>query len=150
MTARFVETEHQRRMAIRFIEQQALPFALTIERASHRSTHQNRLQRQWMNDIAAQIEGHDAEYWRGFCKLHFAVPIMRQDSEGFRETYDEVIRPLPYEQKIKLMCVPLDLPVTRLMNTKQMTAYLDAVQAHFAEQGVVLTDPEALKWGAAA
>ena len=150
MTTRFIETEYDRQMAIRFIERQKLPLSLDIQHERHRTTQQNRLQRQWMNDIAGQTQGHHAEYWRGYCKLHFGVPIMRAESEDFAAIYDEVIRPLEYEHKIKLMCVPIDLPVTRDMNSRQMTAYLNDVQQHFAEQGIVLTDPEAMKWGAAA
>ena len=147
MTTRWVETEYDRKMLLRFIEKHKLPLSVDIQAERHRTTRQNRLQRQWMNDIAAQTQGHDAEYWRGYCKLHFGVPIMRADSEAFQQIYDEVIRPLPYEHKLRIMTVPIDLPVTRDMNSKQRTAYLDAVQKHFAEQGIVLTDPEAMKWG---
>jgi hypothetical protein len=150
MPIRYVETEYDRTMLIRYVEQHPLPLSVDIQKERHRTTRQNRLQRQWMNDIAGQTQGHDAEYWRGYCKLHFGVPIMRAVSEAFQAIYDEVIRPLPYEHKLKIMCVPIDLAVTRDMNSKQMTAYLDAVQQHFAEQGIVLTDPEAMRWGAAA
>lgn len=68
------------------------------------------------------------------------MPIARH----FRPEYDALVRPLPYEHKIKLMMVPFDFGVTPLMTVKQQTRYLDAVQRHFSEQGVVLTDPEDL------
>lgn len=150
MSIRWVETEADRKMLVRFIEQHKLPVSVDIQAERHRTTQQNRLNRQWMNDIDSQKDDHDAEYWRGYCKLHFGVPIRCADSGEFKAVYDEIIRPLPYEQKIKIMCVPIDLPVTRDMGTKQMKAYLDAVQKHFAEQGIVLTDPEAMKFGAMA
>jgi hypothetical protein len=51
------------------------------------------------------------------------------------------VRPLPYTQKLALMMEPLDFPITRLMTTKQATAYLDGVHRHFSEKGIVLTDP---------
>lgn len=146
MSTRWVETEYDRKMLVRFIEKHALPLSVDIQAERHRTTRQNRLQRQWMNDIASQTQGHDAEYWRGYCKLHFGVAIRKNADEVFAKIYDEAIRPLPYEQKLAIMCVPIDLPVTRDMNSKQMTAYLDQVQQHFAEQGIVLTDPEALRW----
>ena len=46
------------------------------------------------------------------------------------------------QAKIKLMMAPLDLPVTRLMNTKQSTQYLDDIYQHFTSEGVALTQPE--------
>lgn len=144
MTTRSVETERDRDMLLRYIGAHKLPFTAHIEAGASRSSRQNRLQRQWMNDIAAQRADYDAEGWRAYCKLHFGVAIRKDGDEAFAELYDRVIRPLQYEQKIELMRVPIDLPVTRDMNTKQMSAYLDAIQKHFAEQGVVLTDPELL------
>lgn len=144
MTERVLETERDRQMLIAYISQQALPLTVSVEKGRKRSTEQNRLQRQWVNEIAEQLPDRSAEEWRGYCKLHFGVPIMRNASAGFCETYDEVIRPLPYEQKIKLMMAPLDMPVTRLMTAKQKTQYLDDIVRHFTEQGVVLTDPDEL------
>jgi hypothetical protein len=150
MATRVLETDQDRTMLVRYIEQQALPLTVEVTKGKHRSTSQNRLQRQWMIDIASQLPEQTAEEWRGFCKLHFGVPILRSENEAFCAVYDEVIRPLPYEAKIKTMMVPIDLPVTSKMTTKQKTAYLDQIHKHFAELGVVLTDPEALQWGKAA
>lgn len=141
MTRRIVETEYERRQAIRFIEGHKLPMTIGIEAIGKRSARQNRLNRQWMLDIAGQMEGWSAEYTRGYCKLHFGIPILRADDEEFCREYDALVRPLPYEHKIKLMMVPFDFGVTRRMTTKQQTAYLDAVHRHFSEQGVALTDP---------
>lgn len=141
MTRRIVETEYERRQAIRFIEGHKLPMTIGIEAMGKRSARQNRLNRQWMLDIAGQMEGWSAEYTRGYCKLHFGIPILRADDEEFCREYDALVRPLPYEHKLKLMMVPFDFGVTRRMTTKQQTAYLDAVHRHFSEQGVALTDP---------
>lgn len=141
MTRRIVETEYERRQAIRFIEGHKLPMTIGIEAIGKRSARQNRLNRLWMLDIAGQIEGWSAEYTRGYCKLHFGIPILRADDEEFCREYDALVRPLPYEHKLKLMMVPFDFGVTRRMTTKQQTAYLDAVHRHFSEQGVALTDP---------
>lgn len=141
MSRRIVETEYERRQAIRFIEGHKLPMTIGIEAIGKRSARQNRLNRQWMLDIAGQMEGWSAEYTRGYCKLHFGIPILRSDDEEFCREYDALVRPLPYEHKLKLMMVPFDFGVTRRMTTKQQTAYLDAVHRHFSEQGVALTDP---------
>jgi len=95
----------------------------------------------WMGEIAAQLGDQTAEEVRGYCKLTIGVPILRAVHEGFRERYDAIVRPLPYEQKLALMMEPLDFPVTRLFTTKQATAYLDGVHRHFSEKGIALTDP---------
>lgn len=141
MSQRFVETEYDRKALLRHIELHALPMTVSVAKGSKRSTKQNRLSRQWMLDIAGQMEGWSAEYTRGYCKLHFGIPILRADDEEFCREYDALVRPLPYEHKLKLMMVPFDFGVTRRMTTKQQTAYLDAVHRHFSEQGVALTDP---------
>jgi hypothetical protein len=150
MAARVVETEQDRTLLVKFIENHKLPMTVEVTAGKHRTTEQNRLQRQWMIDIASQLPENSAEEWRGICKLHFGVPILRAENEAFCAVYDEVIRPLPYETKVKTMMVPIDLPVTSKMTAKQKTAYLDQIHKHFSELGVVLTDPDALKYARAA
>ena len=147
MSTRVIETDTDKAMLVRFLDQQNLPITVEITKGKHRSTQQNRLQRAWMNDLAAQLSELSAEEWRGYAKLHWGVPILRAESEAFAKVYDEVIRPLPYEQKMRVMMVPIDLPVTSKMTTKQKTLYLDSIQKFAAERGAELTDPEALKWG---
>lgn len=142
MSQRIVETEQAREMLVRFIMNHPLPFTAQITAGKHRTDRQNRLQRTWVKELAEQLPQHSAEEWRGVCKLTFGVPILRHENETFCDAYDRVVKPLPYEQKLAFMMEPLDFPITRLMNTKQKTAYLDAIHNHFSEQGVVLTEPE--------
>lgn len=144
MASRLIHTEYERKMLIKRIETQKLPFTVEITTGRHRTVAQNKLQRRWMQEAAEQM-GESAEYWRGYAKLTIGVPILRAENEEFRARYDAVVRPLPYEQKLAIMMEPLDLPVTRLMTTAQKTAYLDQVFKHFSEQGVVLTIPEDLR-----
>ncbi len=141
MTTRFLETDHDRRMLIRFIEGQPLPLTVSVGKGGKRSLAQNKLQRLWINEISQQLGDMTPEEVRGYCKLTLGVPILRAENDDFREKYDADIRPLPYELKLKLMMEPFDFAVTRLMNKKQKTAYLDGVHRHFSEKGIVLTDP---------
>ena len=141
MTTRFLETDHDRRMLIRFLETQPLPLTVSLSKGGVRTLKQNKLQRLWVGEIADQLGDQTPEDIRGYCKLTIGVPILRAENESFRERYDAVVKPLPYEQKIALMMEPLDFPVTRLMTTKQHTAYLDGVHRHFSERGIMLTDP---------
>lgn len=141
MTTRFLETEQDRRMLLRFIEGQPLPLTVTLSKGGRRTLKQNKLQRLWLNEISEQLGDQTPEEVRGYCKLTIGVPILRAEHDGFRERYDAIVEPLPYEQKIALMMEPLDFPVTRLMSTKQATSYLDGVHRHFSSRGIVLTDP---------
>jgi hypothetical protein len=141
MATRFLESEGDRRMLIRFLEAQSLPLTVTMSKGGKRSLKQNALNRKWMGEIAGQLGDQTDEEVRGYCKLTLGVPILRAKNEEFRERYDAIVRPLPYEQKLALMMEPFDFAVTRKMNTKQFTAYLDGVHRHFSEKGIVLTDP---------
>lgn len=141
MTAYAIRTEHDRQQALKNAGTRDLPFTLSINKGAPRSIEQNRLQRLWM--LEAEEQGDmTAEDYRGFCKLHFGVPILRAENEEFKKIYDEVIRPLDYEKKLAVMRVPIDLPVTSQMTTKQKTKYLDIVYNHFLELGFLLTEPK--------
>jgi hypothetical protein len=148
MATRFLETDHDRRMLLKFIEQQPLPLTVSVTKGGKRTLKQNKLQRLWLNEISEQLGDRTPEEVRGYCKLTLGVPILRAENEAFCERYDAIVKPLPYEQKLALMMEPLDFPVTRLFTTKQATAYLDGVHRHFSEKGIVLTDPGDLLAGA--
>jgi hypothetical protein len=53
-----------------------------------------------------------------------------------------------YEEKLSLMMLPIDYPVTRLMLVKTKKKYLDKVYEHFTGVGFTLTDPK--RFGVAA
>lgn len=136
MTSRVITNATDRAALVRFIETRPMPFTAEIVPGKRRSTEQNRLQRRIMNQIAEQTSQTPEEV-RGYCKLVIGVPILRAENELFALRYDETIKGLPYEFKLRLMMEPLDLPITRLMTTEQKTRYLDGVMRHFGEQGVV-------------
>lgn len=115
------------------------PQTLRWNPGADRSLDQNALQFKWAQEASEQRGDMTTEEVRCEWKLHYAVPIMRAENEDFREIYDEAIRPLSYEKKLKLMRT---YPVTSEMTVKQMTQYLDTVQRECAEQGIRLTDPE--------
>lgn len=141
MTTRHIETEHDRNLLLRFIEKQPLPFTSSVTKGGKRTAQQNRLAWLWYGEIAHQLEHQTAEEVRGECKLRFGVPILRAENDDFAEKYDQHVKGLPYETKVALMMEPLDFPITRLMTTRQQTAYLDAIHRHYSGEGIVLTDP---------
>lgn len=138
---RIIETEYDRKQFIRFLEGRKLPLTVSMMDGKHRTNDQNRLQRLWVNEIAEQLGDRTPEEVRGYCKLAFGVPLLRAENEVFRISYDKIVKPLAYEQKLALMMEPFDFGVTRIMTTRQKTAYLDGIYRHFTEQGVVLTNP---------
>lgn len=117
------------------------PITITVTSGASRSLEQNKLQRLWCMEAAEQLGDRTAEEIRGFCKLHYGVPIMREGHDDFRETYDRLIKPLPYETKLAYMMEPLDFPITRLMTVGEKSQYLDAMHKGLSELGVKLTEP---------
>lgn len=121
------------------------PMTVTVTQGASRRPAQNRLAQRWFTDVSRQLGDQTHEEVRAFCKLHFGVPILRAENEAFCQSYDRTMKHLPYEEKLAAVQA-FDLPVTRLMTVKQMTAFMDAMQRHWIGVGVRLTDPEALKY----
>ncbi len=138
MAHRIIQTEAEREEFQRLLQGLQLPFTVEWQQGRDRSLEQNRLQFLWAREAAEQLGDRTAEEQRDEWKLRFGVPIMREASEQFRETYDGLIKPLPYAYKLKAMHL---IEVTSLMNVRQMVAYLDCIERECAEQGLRLTDP---------
>ena len=138
------EPEHITALANMLIGRK-LPLTVTWTQGAPRSSAQNRLAQRWFSDIAGQLGDRTHDEVRAECKLAIGVPILRAENEAFRVTYDRVLKPLGYEEKLDAIAT-FDLPITRLMTVKQMTAFMDQMQRHWTGQGVVLTDPDALKY----
>lgn len=141
MSSIAVRTEHDRKQAIRLIENSELPFTLTKIKGAPRSIEQNKLQRLWMRELEEQGD-MTAEEYRAYCKAYFGVPILLAENDAFAEQYTAIVKPLPYEQKLEIMKQPIDLPVTRLMNVKQKKRYLDEIYTYWTGKGFRLTDPD--------
>ena len=118
------------------------PQTLQWSPGADRSLEQNKTQFLWAREAAEQRGDMTIEEVRCEWKLIFGVPILRAENDDFRAVYDEAIKPLSYERKLKAMRF---IPVTSEMTVKQMTAYLDTIQRECAEQGIRLTDPETRK-----
>jgi hypothetical protein len=103
-----------------------------------RSLDQNKLSHAWYKEIE-EFQHEEAGWGHRYCKLQIGIPILRTDVKKFRDVYDRCIKPLPYESKLEIMDM---YDVTRVMTTKQMTQYLEAVQRHWSAQGLVLESNE--------
>lgn len=127
------------------LRERNLPLTVTWTQGAPRSTAQNRLAQRWFSDISVQLGDRTHEEARAECKLNFGVPILRAENEAFKTSYDRTFGGLDYEQKIEAIKA-FDLPVTRIMLVKQMTAFMEEMQRHWEPRGVRLTDPESLKY----
>lgn len=136
MTIRAIKNADDLALLKVYLDQRKRPFTVDVTDGRDRSAEQNRLSQKWYAEIAEQT-GEDREDVRARCKLEIGVPIMREASEKFRATYDRIVRPLDYADKLDLIR-DTDMPVTRLMNVGDMTRYMDAVFQRHAEFGIAL------------
>ena len=125
-----VNTEDARRDAIHDIASREMPFTIYIEAGLKRSNNQERTHRMWMKELAAQGD-MEAEEYRGFNKLWFGVRLMKYQSERWAETYDRIVKPLDYQQKLQLMMEPISYPLTSRMKVKTFTQYLNDVYQYW-------------------
>lgn len=139
MTSRVIRNQRDLEALLALLRGRKLPFTIDITDGRDRTKEQNRLAQKWFAEISEQT-GEDREDVRARCKLEIGVPIMREASEKFKETYDRLVRPLPYHDKLELIR-DTDMPVTRLMGVKDMTRFMDLVFRRHSEFGVVLTVP---------
>lgn len=140
MVTRSVKNADELALLKIYLDGRKRPFTVDITEGRDRSSEQNRLAFKWYVEISDQT-GEDREDVRARCKLEIGVPILRAENERFRATYDRVLRPFPYADKLAFVR-DADLPVTRLMNVSQMSEYLDKVFRKHAEIGIYLTIPE--------
>jgi hypothetical protein len=139
MTTRAVKNTEDLAFLKIYLDQRKRPFTVDVTDGRDRSAEQNRLAFKWYKEISEQA-GEAVEDVRARCKLEIGVPIMREASDKFRATYDRLIRPLDYDDKLALIR-DTDMPVTRLMSVADMSRYMDEVFRRHAEFGIVLTIP---------
>lgn len=89
-----------------------------------RTLSQNSLIYSLYGRISREGGQESADEVRARCKLTIGVPILRSEDAEYCDTYDAVIKPLTYEQKIKAMAY---WPCTQLMNTDQLSRYHDEI-----------------------
>lgn len=136
-----IRTEADRKRAIKIIEGLQIPCTVTTTKGEPRSLKQNCLQQMWNLELSTQGDMTQEEY-RAYNKAYFGIPILLAEHEGFREQYEAIVKPLPYEQKLEIMKEPIDFPVTRLMTVKQHKEFLDRIYVYWTGKGYKLTDPD--------
>lgn len=113
---------------------------ISLKTGKDRTVDFNALSHVWYEQLSRELRDDDALGWKCYCKLNFAVPIMRTEDAEFRAFYDASIKQsLSYEQKLAAMKY---LPVSSLMTNPQFKKYCEAMQAHFIKHGVQLEFPK--------
>lgn len=136
---RLIEDERSRKMLLKFIENQKLPFVCKVTSGRIRSVEQNRLQHLWMAEIAHQLGDRTPEDVRAEFKLLFGVPIRCRDDRAYERDFQKLTDKMSYDQQVLMM---RHYAVTRDMTSKQKAEYLDTINRHAAEMGWALTQPD--------
>ena len=101
---------------------------LSLTHGKKRSLDQNAISHAWYQQVANELREDTPLMVKSFCKLHMGIPILRAESDDFREKYDRAVKPMSYPDKLTLMEW---FPVTSLMTTPQISEYLENVQGHY-------------------
>lgn len=145
MPTKIIRTPENVEALADMLRNRKMPMTVQWAQGAPLSNAQRRLSFRWYQDAAAQLGDQTAAETRAECKAVFAAPILCQHSEAFRASWTTLRHRLTHEEILRFV-EQTELPMTSLMNVKQMTDYLDAVHRHYSQQGVRLTDPEALKY----
>ena len=127
-----VKNEESLNFLIDALKEQKRPFVVELLPA-HRTIPQNRLFYLMYDIIAKQLYGGDSDLARNECKLTIGVPILRRDSEKFHETYDRLIKPASYEDKLAMMEY---ISVSSLFDKAQGTEYIKNMFDTYSQKGV--------------
>lgn len=138
MAHRIIQNQADMDAFVEFLPSLTLPFTVEWVQGRDRSGEQNRLMWKWASEAGQQMGETPDEVQRRW-KLHHGVPILREDSEEFRQFYDRALKGLPYTLKLEAMRF---VPVTSEMKVRQMVKFMDAIWKECGEQRIALTDPD--------
>ena len=112
------------------------PYTVTVSEGEEpRRARQNRFAFEVYKQVAKLKGDLTPSEARAISKLHVGIPLLREESETFREKYDRIVRQNDYETKLELMVEPIELPVTSLMTVKQMSEYITRLLAYWDPNG---------------
>ena len=134
-----IRTEEARVTLIANISNRELPIRARVsDKLESRSDRQNRWQGMTMSQLGRDGDMSPGEY-RAYCKFHIGAPILCRDSMEYKKRFDKFFDNLIYADQLDLA---VDFHVTRVMNVKQMTEYMEEIYRHFSAQGFFLKHPD--------
>lgn len=104
-----------------------------------RSTQQNRLIYKLYQRIGKTLYGGDELHARRECKLKIGCGILYRERKDFAKTFDDVIRPLPHEIRLKAMDL---MEVSSIMTVKMGTEYIKSIMQQYSDKGCYFLDLE--------
>ena len=122
-------------------------FTVTINTGKKRTLSQNSLSHEWYGIVSSETKEYTPGEVKRLCKYHVGIPILRaipidertEEVQKICEFCETTLDHVPYETKIEMMEY---LPVTSLMNTKQLSEYLIGVQFNYARREIILYFPD--------
>ena len=148
MVTRVIRTPSEIEGLARLLGSRQLPVTVHITVGEDRTGKQNALAFKWYAEAAQQLGDRTASDVRAHCKLWHGVKMLHAENEPFRLAWNRLIKDrFTIEEKLELMVPPHDYPVTRIMTVKQMIRFMDECHRDLTSLGVVLTDPEAQRYG---
>lgn len=121
------------------------PFDVVISRDKTRTDRQNRTIHLWFKQIAQQRGDMTEAEVKAECNLTYGKPILARDDDEWASAFGYIFDSLSHLAKLKALRV-FDIPITRRMNVKQLSEYIDQMQKDYREAGFNLVDPEMRKW----
>lgn len=101
-----------------------------------RSGLQNNMQYAWYSEIA-KFEQQTTREIRGFCKLEFGIPILREEPSFDKYWCKYWESRYTYEELLFLLGGAM-VSVTSLFNKAQETRYLNDIQFFYSNKGLIL------------
>ena len=144
MPSRAIRTEADREAFTRLFAAFPLPCTASLAKGVRRSNQQSKTVEKWYSQIGAELGALPIEV-KAECKMLYGLPIMQLENAAWVAEWEPLYGPLDHARRLKLFQV---LPLTSKFTTRQMGAYMDAVQLVYRQMGVALIDPEARKYEA--
>ena len=141
MPSRILHSDRDAMDLLPELGREGYPVTVSWVPGEDRTKAQNRLIHKWFGEIAKQ-SNESADQIKRECKFYQGIPILAADDPAIVAFLSNLSH-LTVEQKIASMDY---ISVTSSMNKTQLRAFADAVFRKYTEQGMRLTDPEALKY----
>jgi len=130
-----VKTKEDREKALRAVEDCRSDDVMQVSIVKYkknRSSEQNALMHKWFS-IKAKQQFTDDIYEKNLAKYRFGCPILIRDDNEFSRFVDKALKHLSYIDRVSAMEY---VPITSLMNTKQLTEFLENFERDAIQQGV--------------
>lgn len=107
---------------------------MPVSTTKRRSLDQNRLYWAWCHEVE-QAQGWKPGDAHRYHKWHYGLAILTHKHPEYRDRLMAMLRALEYEQRLNAMDL---ISCTSMFTVSEMQTYLDTIQQHWAEQGILL------------